>query len=216
MKVYQFADTTGPDALRLVELPEPKPAAGQVLVRVHAASLNYRDLLVSDGRYGKVPLPLVPLSDGAGELVAVGEGVKRWKTGDRVAGTFFQGWQTGPFRRELANTALGGALNGMLSEYVTLSADGVVAIPPHLGFEEAATLPCRPWFFGVTFLPTKPFSCSAPVGFPSSLCNSPRCTARGSLSPPAAMRNWRGPNRSARMKPSITVPPPIGKRKSSA
>jgi NADPH:quinone reductase-like Zn-dependent oxidoreductase len=142
MKVYQLTDTTGTDALKLVELPEPKPARGQVLVKVHASSLNYRDLLVSDGRYGKVALPLIPLSDGAGEITAVGEGVTRWKTGDRVAGTFFQGWPGGPFQREMANTALGGALNGMLAEYVALSADGVIAIPSHLNFEEAATLPC--------------------------------------------------------------------------
>jgi NADPH:quinone reductase-like Zn-dependent oxidoreductase len=109
---------------------------------MHATSLNDRDLLVSDGRYGKVPLPLIPLSDGVGEIAAVGEGVTRWKAGDRVAGAFFQGWQSGPFRREMANTALGGTLNGMLAEFVVLSADGVVAIPPHLSFEEAATLPC--------------------------------------------------------------------------
>ena len=142
MKAYQFADTTGPDALKIVQLPDPKPAPGQVLVKVHATSLNYRDLLVSDGRYGKVALPLIPLSDGAGEIAAVGEGVTRSKTGDRVAGTFFQGWQTGPFRREMANSALGGALNGMLAEYVALAADGVVAVPSHLSFEQAATLPC--------------------------------------------------------------------------
>ena len=142
MKAYQLTALNGPDALRLVELPEPKPARGQVLVQVRAASLNYRDLLVSDGRYGKLALPLIPLSDGAGEIVAVGEGVTRWKTGERVAGTFFQGWQAGPFQGEMARTALGGALNGMLAEYVALSEDGVVPIPPHLGFEDAATLPC--------------------------------------------------------------------------
>ena len=142
MKAYQLTATTGPDALRLVELPEPQPARRQVLVRVRATSLNYRDLMVADGRYGKVALPLIPLSDGAGEIAAVGEGVTRWKTGDRVASTFFQGWLTGPFRRETANTALGGAMNGMLAEYVALSEEGVVAIPPHLSFEEAATLPC--------------------------------------------------------------------------
>ena len=142
MKVYQLTALTGPGALRLGELPEPKPLCGQVLMRVRATSLNYRDLLVSDGRYGKVTLPLVPLSDGAGEIVAVGEGVTRWKAGDPVAGTFFQGWQTGPFQREMAGTALGGARNGMLAEFVALSEEGVVAIPPHLSFEEAATLPC--------------------------------------------------------------------------
>jgi len=142
MKAYQLSATTGPDALRFVELPQPKPTAGQVLVRVRATALNYRDLLVSDGRYGKVALPLIPLSDGAGEIAVVGEGVTRWKTGDRVAGTFFQDWLTGPFRRETTNTALGGALNGMLAEYVALSEQGVVAVPPHLSFEEAAALPC--------------------------------------------------------------------------
>jgi len=142
MNAYQISATTGPDALRLVQLAEPKPAAGQVLVRVRAASLNYRDLMVADGRYGKVALPLIPLSDGAGEIAAVGEGVTRWKTGDRVAGTFFQGWSSGPFVRATAQTALGGALNGMLAGHVALAAEGVVAIPPHLSFEEAATLPC--------------------------------------------------------------------------
>jgi len=142
MKAFQLTALTGPGALRVAELPEPKPARGQVLVRVRATSLNFRDLLVSDGRYGNVALPLIPLSDGAGEIAAVGEGVTRWKTGDRVAGTFFQGWPSGPFRREMANTALGGALNGTLAGYVALSAEGVVAIPPHLSFAEAATLPC--------------------------------------------------------------------------
>ena len=142
MKAYHLIAQTGPDALRIVELPDPMPARGQVLVRVRATSLNYRDLMVADGRYGKANLPLIPLSDGAGEIAAVGENVRRWKTGDRVAGTFFQGWRSGPYNREVPNTALGGALNGMLAEYVVLSEEGVVAIPPHLSFEEAATLPC--------------------------------------------------------------------------
>jgi len=142
MKAFQLSATTGPDALKPVDLAEPKPVRGQVLVRVRATSLNYRDLMVADGRYGQVALPLIPLSDGAGEIAAVGDGVTRWKTGDRVAGTFFQGWQSGSFRRAAANTALGGALNGMLAEYVALSEQGVIAIPSHLSFEEAATLPC--------------------------------------------------------------------------
>ena len=95
MKAFQLHGQTGPDSLRLVELPEPKPGHGQVLVRVRANALNYRDLMIADGRYGKVNLPLVPLSDGAGEIAAVGEGVSRWKTGDRVAGSFFQGGRGG-------------------------------------------------------------------------------------------------------------------------
>lgn len=135
--------TTGAAALKLNQLAEPKPAAGQVLVRVRATSLNYRDLMVASGRYGTgLPSPLIPLSDGAGEIAAVGPGVTRWKVGDRVAGTFFQAWQTGPIRREVFDTALGGAIDGMLAEQVILAADGVIAIPPHLTFEEAATLPC--------------------------------------------------------------------------
>ncbi len=142
MKAFQLHGQTGPDSLRLVDLPEPKPGPGQVLVRVHANSLNYRDLMIADGRYGKINAPLIPLSDGAGEIAAVGEGVTHWKTGDRVAGTFFQGWPNGAFRREVMGTALGGALSGMLAEFVVLSEDGVVAIPSHLSFSEAATLPC--------------------------------------------------------------------------
>ena len=143
MKAYQLIAASGAQALKQNELTEPKPAFGQVLVRVRATSLNYRDLMVASGRYGAgVPLPLIPLSDGAGEIVVVGDGVTQWKVGDRVAGTFFQSWQTGPVRREAFDFALGGSINGMLAEYVALSAEGVIAIPSHLEFEEAATLPC--------------------------------------------------------------------------
>ena len=143
MKSWQLTASTGADALKLTELAESQPAPGQVLVRVRATSLNYRDLMVASGRYGPgVPMPLVPISDGAGEIAAVGAGVTKWKTGDRVAGTFFQNWQTGPVRREAFESALGGSINGMLAQFVALSADGVIAIPPHLSFEEAATLPC--------------------------------------------------------------------------
>ncbi|HEX4351076.1 MAG TPA: NAD(P)-dependent alcohol dehydrogenase [Verrucomicrobiae bacterium] len=143
MRAYQLIASNGPESLKLNQLGEPQPAPGQVLVRVHATSLNYRDLMVATGRYGAhVPLPLIPLSDGAGEIVAVGAGVTRWKAGDRVAGTFFQNWQGGAMRRDAFGSALGGAINGMLAEFVALSADGVIAIPPHLSFEEAATLPC--------------------------------------------------------------------------
>src|SRR5690348_10444813 len=143
MKAWQLTATTGADALKLTTLPEPQPGPGQVKVRVRATSLNYRDLMVAGGRYGPgVPLPLIPLSDGAGEIASVGEGVTRWQVGDRVAGTFFQNWATGPVRREAFESALGGSINGMLAESVILSEGGVVAVPPHLTFEEAATLPC--------------------------------------------------------------------------
>ncbi len=143
MKAWQLKAQTGADALRLTDLAEPKAGPGQVVVRVRAMSLNYRDLMIASGRYrAAVTLPLIPLSDGAGEIAAIGEGVRGWKTGDRVAGLFFQNWTTGPVRREAFQAALGGSINGMLAEAVALSADGVIAIPPQLGFEEAATLPC--------------------------------------------------------------------------
>ena len=143
MQAYQLTASNGADSLKLNHLDEPQPAPDQVLVRVRATSLNYRDLMVASGRYGTgLPLPLIPLSDGAGEIAAVGAGVTKWKTGDRVAGTFFQNWLAGPVRKEAFASALGGSIDGMLAEFVALSAEGVIAIPPHLSFEEAATLPC--------------------------------------------------------------------------
>jgi NADPH:quinone reductase-like Zn-dependent oxidoreductase len=142
MQAYHLIAQSGPDALRRVDVPEPVAGPGQVVVRVRALSLNYRDLMVADGRYGQVALPLVPLSDGAGEIAAVGAGVTQWKAGDRVAGTFFQDWTSGPFRRQTLESALGGKLPGMAAEFVVLGAQGVIAIPDHLSFAEAATLPC--------------------------------------------------------------------------
>jgi NADPH:quinone reductase-like Zn-dependent oxidoreductase len=108
-----------------------------------AWSLNYRDLLVARGGYGAPPpLGRIPLSDGAGEVVEVGAGVTRVKAGDRVAGIFMQGWLAGEPVSAVSATALGGAIDGMLAEYVVLSAEGVVKVPAHLTDEEAATLPC--------------------------------------------------------------------------
>jgi NADPH:quinone reductase-like Zn-dependent oxidoreductase len=142
MKAYQIQTAAGIDGLKLVDLPEPKPSVGQVLIRVRATSLNYRDTAVASGKYPGQALPVIPLSDGAGEVVAIGEGVSRVKVGDRVAGIFFQDWIAGKLTREKIKSALGGAINGMLAEYTVLNQDGVVILPEHLSYEEGATLPC--------------------------------------------------------------------------
>ena len=144
MKAYELKEMTGPTGLRLnVERPEPEAGHGEVKIKVHATSLNYRDLLVASGRYpAKTDSSLIPLSDGAGEVVAVGTGITRFKVGDRVAGTFFQGWSGGAISAEFTARALGGAVDGMLAEYVVLREDGVIHTPDHLSYEEAATLPC--------------------------------------------------------------------------
>ena len=143
MKRWELRETNGVESLRAADAPPPKVGPGQVLVRVRAVSLNYRDLLVVSGMYpGPLPLPLVPTSDGAGEVVEVGPGVDRWKAGDRVVATFFEGWGAGRLTEREMATARGGSTQGMLAEYVSSSADGLVRIPDALSFEDAATLPC--------------------------------------------------------------------------
>jgi NADPH:quinone reductase-like Zn-dependent oxidoreductase len=142
MKAYQIQAPDGIDGLKFVDLPEPKPGIGQVLIRVRATSLNYRDTAVVSGMYPGQTLPVIPLSDGAGEVVAVGDSVTRVKVGDRVAGIFFQDWIAGKLTREKIKSALGGAIDGMLAEYVVLHQDGVVLLPEHLSYEDGASLPC--------------------------------------------------------------------------
>jgi NADPH:quinone reductase-like Zn-dependent oxidoreductase len=142
MKAYEIQQF-GLDDLKLVDRPEPVAGPGQVVVAMKAWSLNFRDLLVAGGRYNpKLKFPMVPLSDGAGEVLAVGEGVTRVKAGDRVAGIFMQTWIDGPFEDRYAKSAMGGAIDGVLAEQVVLDAEGVTPIPNHLSCEEAATLPC--------------------------------------------------------------------------
>lgn len=143
MRIVEIQKEFGIDSLAVAQRPDPRPGHGQVLVRLRAFSLNYRDLLVVRGQYNpKLRLPFVPLSDGAGEVVEVGPGVTCIKPGDRVAGTFMQGWSSGRLTEAKARTALGGALEGILAEVAVLEEDGVVPIPEHLSVEEAATLPC--------------------------------------------------------------------------
>lgn len=143
MKAWEVRKgSTTLEGLIRADRPDPEPGWHQVLIRIRAVSLNYRDHAVVIGRYmgGAVDRNTIPLSDGAGEVVAVGPGVTRFKTGDRVAGTFFQVWADGP--RSKLVPALGVPLDGTLAEYIALDENGVVAIPPSLSFEEAATLPC--------------------------------------------------------------------------
>ena len=143
MKVFEIRDIFGIDNLVLAERAQPSPGHGQILVKVRAVSLNYRDLLVVKGLYNpKLPLPLIPFSDGAGDVVAVGDGVSRVKVGDRVAAIFMQTWLGGELTESDTRSALGGGIDGMLAEYVVLHENGVVHIPGHLSYEEAATLPC--------------------------------------------------------------------------
>jgi len=144
MKLYRIPAAGKIEALQLADGPTPVPGPYQVVVRVHATCLNYRDLSVILGRYGRGGLPenLVPLSDGAGEVVAIGAGVRRVAVGDRVAGIFMQTWLAGSISADDGASALGGAVDGMLAEQVLLHEDGLVHIPAHLSYEEAATLPC--------------------------------------------------------------------------
>lgn len=131
------------DALKLVERPVPKPRRGEILVRIRAASLNYRDLAVLVQKYlPNLPLPYVPASDGCGEVVETGEGVSRFKVGDRVMPIYTQGWHDGLPTLELrTRRTLGAPLDGVLQEYIAVPAEDAVAVPAHLTDGEAATLP---------------------------------------------------------------------------
>ena len=142
MRAYEL-NGSGIDAVRQVERPVPRPGAGQVLVRVRAASLNYRDLLIADGTYPRGPASLVPGSDAAGEVVEVGPGVRRLRPGARVMGAFFEKWIDGPFNLDAAiASARGGSIDGVLAELCLIDEAAAVELPDGLGFEAAATLPC--------------------------------------------------------------------------
>jgi NADPH:quinone reductase-like Zn-dependent oxidoreductase len=143
MKSYQVNLGAGLDGLLVKEHDISLPGPREVLVRVRACSLNFRELMILIRGYYPLPIrpDVVPVSDGAGEVVAVGEGVSRAKVGDRVAGAVFPYWIDGPFAWDTA-AQLGGSLDGMLTEYALLPEEGVVHIPDHLSFEEAAALPC--------------------------------------------------------------------------
>lgn len=142
MKIYEQYEK-GVGSIKAVERDVPVPGAGEVLVRIGAASLNYRDLMIARDTYGRpVRYPIVPLSDGAGEVASVGDGVRSVLIGQKVTSTFFPYWISGIRTPDTDVRALGGELGGMLSEYVVLPEAGVVPVPDHLTLEEAATLPC--------------------------------------------------------------------------
>jgi NADPH:quinone reductase-like Zn-dependent oxidoreductase len=140
MRAIELQTANGIDNLTLVTRSVIQPGPGQVLVRMSAASLKYRDYATVT--LGQMPLPLVPCSDGCGFIEAVGSGVRRVQLGDRVAPLFFQGWLSGAPRPELLGTALGGPIDGTLQEYMLLSEQGVIRVPEHLTDQEVSTLPC--------------------------------------------------------------------------
>jgi len=141
MRAMAIVEGFGLDHLKLIQRPIPEPRHTEVVIRISAVSLNYRDMDMVLGTYPfSFPLPLVPTSDGVGEVVAVGEGVTRAKIGDRVLGTFHQSWIAG--RYEEGTPQLGGSADGMLAEYVRLDQQGIAHAPSNLTDEEAATLPC--------------------------------------------------------------------------
>jgi len=144
-KAEGFRTAGGPsiDDLTFDDMDVQAPGPGQVAVAIKAVSLNFRDLAVVTGRYPRpVSGPTVIASDGCGEVVTVGEGVKAFQRGDRVAGSFFQNWITGPFVREYGNSALGGAIDGVLAEQRVFDQEGLVRVPGHMSYQEGATLPC--------------------------------------------------------------------------
>jgi NADPH:quinone reductase-like Zn-dependent oxidoreductase len=133
----------GLENLSPAERPVPEPRPHEALIRLRAVSLNYRDHLIVEGKYNPgLKFPRVPLSDGAGEIVAVGSAVTAWKPGDRVVIPFMPDWLEGPPDAAKTATALGGDVDGLLREFAAIRADALLPIPEHLSFEEAATLPC--------------------------------------------------------------------------
>jgi NADPH:quinone reductase-like Zn-dependent oxidoreductase len=142
----QAVRTTGGasiDELVFDQVTVPAPGPGQVLVAIKAVSLNFRDLAVVTGRYPRnASQPTIIASDGCGEVIALGDGVAAFKIGDRVVGSFFQKWIAGPFAREYGASALGGAIDGVLTQFRVFHQEGLLRLPEHLSFAEGATLPC--------------------------------------------------------------------------
>ena len=153
MKVYVYRSDGNRYRLSQEDRPPRSPESGEVAVRVRATSLNYRDLITRNRWGGRQVEGRIPLSDGVGEVIAVGPDVSSCRPGDRVAGCFFQSWESGRFDLRHHHSDLGGSLDGMLAEEVILRATGVVRVPDSLSDEEAACLPCAgvtAWYALVT------------------------------------------------------------------
>ena len=143
MRAYEIVSDGGVDALALNDRQSPGPGKGELLIAVRASSINYRDLsTIEDPVARGIKYPLIPNSDGAGEVISVGAGVTHFKTGDRVAGCFFQNWTDGRITAAAMASAMGGAIDGILAEEALLSEAGAVPVPVHMSYEEASTLPC--------------------------------------------------------------------------
>lgn len=142
MRAFELNPAAADGKLRQVDRPVPTPGPHDVVIRVRATSLNFRDLLVADNVYGVKATSLAPLSDGAGEVSAIGDSVTRFAIGDKVAAAFHPDWLAGPISAEAKKRGLGGSMDGMLAEYVMLPETAFVALPPGYTFEEGACLPC--------------------------------------------------------------------------
>ncbi|SRR6056297_408769 len=143
MRRFLIDSSGGIDAIKPVDAPEPAPGAGEVKIRMRAASLNYRDLGIASGGYLRNDTrPVVPLSDGAGEVVRVGPSVTRWKVGDRVSPNFVRDWIVGAPNDAILKSCLGGGIDGVLAESIVAPEESLVAIPDGMSFVQAATVPC--------------------------------------------------------------------------
>ncbi len=143
MKAIEIRESFGLGNLQMTDRPDPEPGPGEVLLRMRAASLNYRDLLTVEGKYNpRQPLPLIPCSDGVGRVEALGPGVTRVAVGDRVSPIFAQRWMSGEPTQDKLRSTLGGPLDGTLAEWMVVDQEGLVRVPEHLTDEEAASLPC--------------------------------------------------------------------------
>lgn len=211
MRAYHLTGSSDP-RLKLVEAPDPVAGPGDVVVALRAASLNYRDLLVSGSTAG-----IVPLSDGAGIVSAVGPGVEGWRAGDRVVIGFMPGWAEGPFSAAKQASSLGGeTVDGVLAERIAVPASALVRVPEDLSFEEAATYPCAgvtAWSALFERRPVQPGETVLLLGTGGvsifALLLAKRAGARV-ISPRATTESWSAPAGSGPTRPSTTARRLIG------